>query len=352
MSSLTIEKILEAIRYIITQNGYELTEKQIDKANKEIIPYLYETLTISDKDYNVHYIGRPVLSKDRKIYPAVMKYFSITQENSGLYNDLLEDGYRFIEPHTNFKFYSLDRNFTNHFKKNEFKKLILKNDEVFRTFYYSLRGLDSKEKELYYTEFERIIRKDASTMKVGQNTRGGYNSFNYLTYRNIKYFGGDYLTSIGTNERNVINNLHCRLDDEIVSYIKSLLEKYPDFKAMIPIDSKVIKNFTIDELNNMSYKDSKLYEHALKNNLVSRVKELLKMDEDFNAPENFIREEVFKVLSNEEILNLSMDAIEKISKIKFKQIDNVIVMPVKEIYKIVSHDKLHRKIENITGRRR
>ena len=350
MSSLTIEKILEAIRYIIIHNGFELNERQIDKANEEIIPYLQDTLEIEEKEFNVHYIGRPILSTERKIYPAVMKYFAITQENSGLYDELSEEGYEFIERQTSFKFYSLDRSFTNHFKRNEFKKLILKNDEVFRTFYNSLRGLDSKEKELYYTEFENIIRKDASTMRVGYNPKVEYNSYNYLTYRNIKYFGSDYLINIGDNARNIINNLHCKVDEDVALYIKTLLDKYPDYKNRIPIDSKVIDSFTVDELNEMSYKDSKLYEYALKNNLVSRVKELLKENEDFIAPENFIREEVFKVLSNEEILNLSMDAIEKISKIKFKQIDNVIVMPVKEIYKIVSHDKLNKKIEKITGR--
>jgi len=352
MSGLVIDKILEAIHFIIKQNGFELTEKQIEKADREITPYLLENLELDETSCNVQHLGHPTLATDKRIYPAVMRYFSITQDNLGLYDDLLEDNYEFMERQTRFKFYSLDRSFTGKFKRNEFRKIIVKNDEALRSFYNSLRGLDKSEKEYYYEEFANIIRRDASTMRVGKESREEYSTYNYLTQRNIKYFGSEYLINAKENARNIINGLHCRLDEDIVSYIKSLLEKYPDFRVILTIDSNVIKNFTIDELNKMSYKDSKIYEIALKYNLVSRIKEILKLKPEFNPPENFIREEVFKTLTNEEILSLSDEAIEKISKIRFKEIDNVIVMPIREINKIVMFDKAKRKINNITGRKR
>ena len=349
MSKLVIGKILEAIHFIIKQNGFEITEKQMSKADSEIIPYLLENLELEKSSVNVQHIGHPELSTDKRIYPAVMKYFSIVQDNASLYDELLEEGYEFIERYTSFKFYSLDRSFTSKFKKNEFKKLILKNDEAIRAFYNSLRGLDKGEKEYYYKEFSNIIHKDASVLRVGYNSRG-YSSYNYLTQRNIEYFGSEYLVNAKENARNVINSIHCKIDEEKVEYIKELLDKYPDYKNIISLDSKVINSFTIDELSKMSYKDSKLYQAALKYDLASRVKEILKVNPAFDCPENFIRIEIFKVLSNEEILELSPMAIDKISKIKIKEIDNVIVMPVKEINKVVMLDKAKKKVDNITSR--
>ena len=341
MSNLTIQKILEAIHFIITQNGFTITEKQQEKADEQIVSYLIDNLDISEKDCAVKHLGHPEFSTDKRIYPAVMKYFSIIQDNVSLYNDLLEENYDFIESKIRFKFYSLDKNFTNHFKKNEFRKLLVKNDEAIRTFYNSLRGLDSKEKEEYYSEFEKIVHRDASVLRVGYDDRREFHSYNFITARNIEYFGSDFLINSNPNMRKFINSLHMRIDEESADYIKSLLEKYPDFVSKINIDKDVISNFNIDELYNMSYKDSKLYEVALKRHLVSRMKELLEIKPEFNPPENFIREE---------ILELSNEAIDKISKIRFKEIDNVVVMPVKEINKIVMLDKAKKKISNITGR--
>ena len=349
MTRLVIKKILEAIHFIIEKNGYTLTDKQKEKADNEIIPYLQGNLNINDS--NIIHPGSPEYSLDKRIYPAVMKYFSITQGNEILYDELLDEDYEFMERQSVFKFYSLDRKFSNHFKKSEFENILLKYDDPVRNFYISLRGLDQKEKEEYYEKFSYIVHKDLSTLKVGYNPHEDNHSFNFLTMNNIKYFGCEYLLNTNHVQREIINSIHFRVDDKSISYIKNILEKYPDSKNIISFDSSFIGLFTEDELLNMSSKDNKLYKLALEHNLFSRMKEILSINPDFDCPRGFIREEVFKTLTNEEILNLSDEAIDKISKIKVKEIDNVIVMPIRKINKIVFMDKTKRKIEEITHSR-
>ena len=101
----------------------------------------------------------------------------------------------------------------------------------------------------------------------------------------------------------------------------------------------------------MSKKDSILYKAAIKNNLLDRIKNILSMNPNFNCPKSFIREEIFRILSDEEIVELSDDAKMKISE-SIPNMQDVMVMPIKKIRGIVFRDKVLRKVDSIVGNRK
>lgn len=342
MSDLVIKNVLDAIHYVLERNEFDFNEKQLEKADNEIIPYI-EELDIDEKEFKIIQHGSPVLSYDKRIDSVLIRYFAIIENNTSLYNSLIEEGYDFKKKHNGFKFYALDRILTLHMKNNEYIKLLMKHDEVVDKFYSSLRGLDRKEKEEYCIKFIDIIHRDASVMKIGYDKEDN-NNYNYLTKRNIELFGSDFLVNTNSNQRNIINCLYFHMNEEDASIIKELLTKYPECKLNIFIDKDVLHNFTIDEIVNISLKDAKLYETAMKACVLDRMKELLKLKPDFDCPLSFIREGIFRVLDNDTILGLTEEGIKDISKIVIPEIDNVVVMPVKKIRKIVFMDNL-RKIK-------
>ena len=69
------------------------------------------------------------------------------------------------------------------------------------------------------------------------------------------------------------------------------------------------------------------------------------MNPDFNCPNGFIRPEIFKVLSDEEIIGLTNEGINEILSIKIPEIDNVLVMPVKKIRKVLANDEKRKNKE-------
>ena len=345
MKNVVIDNVLEAIHFILERNEFQFTKKQLDRADDFIIPFIDE-VGIDAKEFGVKTPGAPKLTFDKRIFPLVVKYFAYIEDNMTLYEELMEDNYIFHDNHK-IKFYSLDRILTGNFRKNEYKNMLLKNEEAVSSFYYSIRGLEKSEKEEYSKIFSDIVHTDHTTLNVGYSNTNDINNCSFLTKGNIELFGKEFLLKLNKKQRNIINKINFRLSEEDALLIKELFNKYPDYEGVIPLSSELLHNFSLDEINSMSIKDYILYETAMKNNLVDRVKEILKIDSSFDCPKGFIKEEIFRVLTNEEIIELSDDAKEKISNISIPEIDNVLIMPFSKINRIVLLDKANRKIDSI-----
>jgi hypothetical protein len=347
MRNIVIDNVLDAIHYILGRNGFEFSERQIARADDYIIPFM-EDLDISEKEFNVITPGAPKLASDRRITPLVVRYFAFIEDNISLYNELVEEQFILSEGNK-IKFYALDRIFTKHFRKNEYKNMLEKNSEAISSFYYSIRGLSQEEREKYGKAFSDIVRVDHTTLNVGNDREDGINYYGFLSKNNIDVFGGEFLLKLNKKQRKIINDLHFNLTEEEASKIKELFEKYPDYGSGIPLNSKFLKLFSIDELYSMTVKDYVLYETAIDSNVFKRMREILSIDPLFDCPKGFIKEEIFRVLSNEEIVDLSDEAKEKIARLRIPEMDNVLIMPFSKINGIVLLDKASKKIDSITG---
>lgn len=346
MEKIIIDNVLDAIHYTLKRSGFTFSGKQLSRADEFITSYISE-LDIDSKEFTVKTVGAPKLVHDRRVIPLVVKYFAYLEDNIGLYNELIDDGYIFSEG-PKIRFYALDRLVTGNFKRNEYKNLLSKDEEALSSFYYSLREIEDDKKEQCAKDFSDIVHIDHTTLTVGNNGESGISHYNYLTGKNILLLGKDFLLKIGKEQRNIINNISFNYNEKDALKIKELFTKYPSFNG-IPISIEILHNFSIDEISTMNIKDYVLYKVALKNNLFDRIKQILESNSSFDCPKGFIREEVFRVLTNEEIISLSSDAKDKIANLEIPKIDNVLVMPIKKIRSIAFKDKIHEKIESIKG---
>jgi hypothetical protein len=342
MSSVVIEKVLEAIHYVLEHNEFKFTDKQLSLADDFITPFI-DDLDIDSKEFNVVTVGVPKLVNDKRIFPILTKYFAFIEDNMALYTELKQEDYSFIGSQ-GIKFYALDRVITGNFKKNEYKNILLKYENAISKFYSSIRGLDKESKEKYSKEFSDIVHIDQTTLKVGYDDENI--NCNYLILNNIKLFGKDFLLKLNSKQREMINNMHIYISEEEALKIKELFTKYPEYSSNIEFGSDLLKYCSVDEISSMSVKDSILYEEAIKAELFDRMRNILKLNPEFNCPSSFIRKEIFDVLSDEEIVGLTYEGIEEILDIKIPEIDNVIVKPVKKIRKVLAHDE---KRKNNTG---
>lgn len=341
---VVVENVLDAIHYILNRNGYSFTIKQLSRADEFIIPFIDE-LEISEKEFNVKVVGPPKLVGDKRINSLFIKYFAYIEDNIGLYDELVKNNYNFSGGFK-IKFYALDRAITGNFKKSEYINLLLKNEEALSSFYYTLKSFDGEIKEHICKDFSDIVHIDHSTLAVGYNGEDELNHYNYLTSKNILLFGKEFLLKLNKKQRNIINNINFNFNEEDALKLKDLFNKYPDFSE-IPISSEMLHLFSVDEIGVMNLKDYILYKKALKNNVFDRMKEILKLEPNFDCNSDFIKEEIFRVLSNEEIIELSDEAKNEISNIDIPKIKNTLVMPVRKIKKIVAQDNKRR--ESIDG---
>lgn len=335
MNKIVEKNVMDAIHYILEHNGFKFTDKQISLADDFINPFI-DDLEIDEKEFNVVTIGVPKLVKDKRILPLLTKYFAFIEDNMGLYTELKEENFVFSDNY-NIKFYALDRMITSNFKRSEYKKILLKYEEVVSHFYSSIKGLSKEEKEMYCKEFSDIVNRDQTTLKVGYDDE--YSNYNFLIRRNIELFGKEFLLKISNSQREMINHMNVNSSVEEVSKIKELFTKYPDYSGSIDLSSDLIKYLSVDEISSISLKDFILYENALEVGLLGRIKRIIEIDPTFDCPTAFIRPEIFKVLSDEEIIGLSDEAINEILSIKIPEIDNVLVMPVRKIRKVLAHDE-------------
>lgn len=351
MNDIVVNNVLDAIHYVLEHNEFKFTDKQISNADEAIIPYINE-LDIDEKEFEIKIPGAPKLVYDKRIYPILVRYFAIIEDNIALYNELMEENYLFYEGH-NIKFYALDKMITSKFRKNEFKNILLKNESALSKFYYSLRGLDRNEKEKYSKDFSDIVHSDHTTLNVGNYDKYGVDNHSFLVKKNFEFFGKEFLLGLSHEQREIINNLHISLNEESALKIKELLTKYPLYEGLIPLTDSLLYYFSVDEINSMSEKDAVLYEIAIQNNLLDRMKNILSINPLFDCPKTFIREEIFRILSDSEIVNLSDEAKEEIINIKIPEIDNVLVMPVRKVRRVLLFDEVRKfkntKIESIKG---
>ena len=332
MNKIVEKNVLDAIHYILEHNGFKFTPEQISLSDDFIIPFI-DDLDIDSKEFNVVTMGVPKLVTDKRIIPLLIKYFAFIEDNMDLYTDLKKDNYIFYENHS-IKFYALDRVITSNFNNNEYIGLLSKYENVISKFYFSIKGLDKEEKEKYCNEFGDIVNIDQTTLNVGYSD----DNCNFLIKRNLELFGKEFLLKLNDNQRNMINNICINLTEEEASKIKELFTLYPGYTSNIDFSSEILKHFSVEEIALMSNKDLVLYKEAVKVGLLQRIRNILFLDSEFNCPINFIREEIFRVLTDEQIVGLSDEAKKEIISV-IPEIDNVLVMPIKKINKIVSRDE-------------
>lgn len=339
--------VLESVHSLIRMNGFKLSPEVISEFDEKIQEYVKSKVNIIASKNKPRFSKNNINKSD--LTDISLEYFAMINDNTRLLNILREHNFRFSLDYK-LNLYVLDKGFSSRFSFNKYIDMLLKHEIVFRRFYSSIRGLEGEEREKSINAFAEIISAkpsicDDHTMD-GTYEEGHFT--NLLIDPYIKFFGKDFLLNSNIRQRKIINSLDAHLNDEELNKVFELLKKYPNFDCKINLSSELLSILTIDEIVNMSEKDVFLYKKSMSRNyrLVSRMHNVLLLNPNFNCTEGFIRPEIFKSMSDEVIAGLSAHAIEEIEQVKIPFIDNVYVMPIRKINRIVAKDeRMKRKIE-------
>ena len=338
------DEILRSIHGVIRTQNYRLTKEEIERADKEILPFLEEVIAPNVKEEKVKVASCAIPIARRVVFPAVLRYYAIVQDNLPLLDFLLAEKYPFEKFGKTIPLYLLNKSLSSRFSEKEYLSIIKKEHGCIKRFMDSLFGVSEEEREHYIQEFVDLIREDPTLMAVGISHHEENNSFNLLTRRNFDLFDKDFFLQMNHNQREFLNNIYGRLEEKEAAKVIELFQKYPSYSSTAPLHAEFLKHFSVDELVNMSSKDQDLYFIAIHRNCVPRMKEILALKPDFTCPEGFIREEILRSLSNEVIVGLTEEGIRELSEIVIPELDDAVVFPIKKINKILFHDKL-RKME-------
>lgn len=345
-----MDDVLNTIHSMIKISNVIVDADGLKKADDKIQDYIRERINIADKKSdNILLLRQKDINIPRPVLvDIVLQYYAMANDNERLLGILKERDFNFVDGQK-IKLYVLDKNFSSKFPFNKYIDMIVKEEIVFRRFYNLTYHLIDSEKEKYTEAFSEIICSKPHI--CNDNSKDGTFDAGFLTGllspRNIEFFGKDFLINSTLKQRRIIDSLGSHLKIDELNKVFDLLKKYPDFDCKIHLDSELLKVLSIDEIANMSTKDIFLYTKALSKDsyLVERIHNILQINPDFICSECFIRPEIFKTLSDEEIAGLTHSGVEAIEQIKIPLIKNVYVMPIRKVNRaVVKDNKLKKKL--------
>lgn len=340
--------VLDTIHSIIKLNNVRLDDESRERADIEIQDYIKERLNIVSNKKGI------VLSskyKDLKIprntlIDIMLQYYAIANDNLRLLEILKGRNFVFTESNR-IKLFLLDKEFASKFPFNKYIDLLVKEDIVFRRFYGMIHTFTDEDKNKYTEMFSDVICTKPNicidNSKSDTYDEGFLTSL--LTPRNLDFFGKDFLLNSTLNQRRVIDSLGSHLKVYELNKVKELLEKYPDFDCKIQLSPELLGILSADEIAGMSDKDAFLYGKVMSKgyNLIDRLHNILDLNPDFVCSESFLRPEIFKSLTDEEIAGLTPKGVEEIENIRIPLIENVYVMPIRKINRAVAKDNRLKK---------
>lgn len=343
MNKIISTDILNGIHHLLKINNIKFDDELIEKADSEIIKYIEENVELEEEKYKIAHYGGAVFLKDSHCAEIFVRYIAITQDSVSLLEKLNKIDYKFNNGHNYNNIFVFDKRLSSRFSEDKYVMLLEENTDVFRKFHHSLRFIPEEEINSVVDDFVEIIKKAPRILKYHDAEDNYDRHNNLLTAKNIQIYGKDFLINSNNNQRRIINSINESLSDAQLNKLKYILINYPDFVPKIELSSKLFNMFDIYEIIGMSEKDARLYTVAFERGLETRIRRILLLDENFDCSDKFIQEEIFRVLDDETIISLTDEAKWEISEMKIPKMNNVLIMPIKNINKIVAKDKKRRE---------
>lgn len=289
-----------------------------------------------------------------------MYYFSLYNESTEMLNLLVKNGFKFKNHYGQFDLFTLDRNFTDYFNKQDFINLLRTDSREMSIFYrrcfLSYRtNMDGERKSYLITRMKHIndnlflndnidlnlkkeLVKEARIIAIelknsyvndfdsdlrDKCTKQFVNIINtkpdickrknadddmyhgLLTPEVILLFGKDIILKLTDRQKNILCTCFTEKDLDCANRLKHILKKYPKYSNTLPLTKYVMDNFTDKELYEMNEFEMEMYRRAININELTRVKKLYLSGVIFGEGNVPIVKELFDALSDEDIINLT-----------------------------------------------
>ena len=339
MNNDEIRRVKEAVYVLLRLNNHQLTDEQKEKYDSKLEEIIKEDFEYDEADFRV-ISGESSLGKiGDKCLPIALKLYAIVEDNLETKEDLEKAGFLFYTSGSKMNLFALEKKLSSRFSREEYVRLMTEQIHVVKRFYNSLHFYNEEEQEQLLNDFAEILHNNIEYALYPNAKETGFNTYNnILTARNMTAFGKEFLMGLNDQQKTVIDSLNFRLEEEHLKKIKELLTKYPHKVFNIELRGSILDNFTVDEIGNMSLKDIELYDWAMKESCLEKMKEVLKINPSFDCPKKFVIIEIFRTLDAETIAGLTRAGIEEICEIKIPKSSQAVIFPVRKINRAVARD--------------
>lgn len=402
-----LEKLNE-IKTTIHNSGFRIDYRKaydVDRKMRHVIDCLLDPHTGDDSLVRL-YKELDMRVNLRHSLTLVYYYFALYQDNLPLLRRMLQEDVGLFDEEENFTFELLDQNFSQYFTEDQYLYLVRYCREELLSFYRNVfsrnhmkgdmfhrrellkelgrlseklfsteKTISEKEKKLcedrieeisddlktsytyryspeemdrYCKKFASIMTKDPFICKRPETERDQEIYTELLSPEVFDLYGEDQILQMSDSEKNLVSS-HVN-NPNALERIKHLFEKYPDFHASIRLEPEVLQLFTDEELYHFPEEKVSLYERALREGVISRVRSVEKSNQAIVKHPGIVNKIVFDTLSDEEISHLSERAVGKISNLVL----HTRVMSAEEEYRIQRHsvwimrfDKVIQKVKKI-----
>ena len=346
MNERIMKRIKETIYFLLRFNNKPLDDELKEKYDGLLEKMINEKFEYNEEDFRVIHLDGFLESIGDKSLPIALEFYATIQDNIELMNKMNEAGYTFFTSGSKINLYALDKKFSSKFDTDDYIKLLKNTEHSVKRFYNSLVFVPEEEKEQYMSDFAEIIKHKPNITKNREDSDIYGSYLNILTARNIRCFGKEFLMNLTEQQKIVLNSLTFNLDDRHVKIIKDLLTKYPNKVFNVTLRKDILDNFTIDEIASMSVKDATLYEFALKIGQLDKMKEVLKINPNFDCSRKLISPEIFKTVDAKDLAELTSIGMDELANIRIPKNELAYVIPVRKINRTVERDKKRRLKEN------
>lgn len=252
------KKLLQDIKSMVKQNRINLEEdkeKKVDPKMVEIIENLCTLKKDNTNDINSIYKLMPTDNKnesDRILSTLVLYYTALYEDNLPLLNRLLEEEFSFGNKPYDLKAFALVKEISSEFDEDEYIRLLKKQSNVFKDFYFSLNRDDLSSEKRLIKRFKNILEEDEDVALDDNGYQKNAYIRNLLTKQSIQLFGENIiLNSSRGQKKHIISCAKSIMDWKDVNVMRLInLMKNNDYEAkrFLSLSDVLFDNLSDDEL--------------------------------------------------------------------------------------------------------
>lgn len=347
MSLSNVDKLRD-VKSAITRSGYYLDYKKCVDVDLTMMQVLENIENGDFSDLSKYFDGD-------SLNALVIYYYSKYSDNNDILTLFSKNKLPLKNAYAQYNLYLFDKRFSKYFTDEELVTIFKKYDSITSVFYdrlfnkYAKRSVHSSTnvlKEEYYSiiggtknkdklnklaseiddnfecrysdsEQEKIMKDFVKIFKTKPNlmASGIDNYHNLISPKFILVFGADMILNFNSVLMDCLKDCY-GLSVENLVRIKNMLVNDPKFLPPISLTNEVFEVFSDNDLVNMSQEDAIIYDAAIKEGTLKRVKELVDKGYSFSSSNPMVNSDFLDMFDDDTIFMLSDAALRKISNLK------------------------------------
>lgn len=301
---MTLNEIKQGLPYSLKLNQEKIqeTDKKMAKILSDLIDSRFNNINV-DKDLNLVYTFLPLNDKreNQKIRRLFELYYAaLYYDNVDLLSEMLKNDICFYKPLSRFEL--LDKDLSSRYDKDEYIKITKEKDDILFAFICSINTLETEEKNKYIDRFINILNLRYDDLE------DNYNYSYVLTKKALDIFTDEAYLNSSKEQLAFISDIGrgSKIDEQYTNRLNNLIINSDYCKNLCNMNL-MLKIFTDEELNELSYSDSQIISHYYGNEeTLNKAIDLVKKYKHLLAYELCLTKEIFMKIDNDVLYEMVM----------------------------------------------